>query len=288
MIRQAIVFPFREGLLWRLRGLTVVPRIQSLENIGDVLNHIHGAGANTRCLLVESKNPLTSAGLHQGLAGVPIALKVPALGSFADFFRLLPVVRQMNLRVYLPAEGDGNLTSLRVLSSLGIETAVTFDGKEPDWDGLTDLMTYAFFGQAPHASIAPFGFLGEVFDQRGRSEFQAIYFEDPKSYLYMDEEGRVALTSADLRSGQFISGSIAELGKGAEELGPCVEGLEGWRNHFLDFDRCSTCPGWRVCSGWLARDRKPNDRCRSFFSELLDNLEQHRSMRRNPLTVWRP
>lgn len=288
MIRQAVVFPFREELLPKLTGLAVVPRIGNMENIGDVLNTIYRSGVNLRFLLVESERPLTLAGLHQSLAGVPIALEVPALGPFADFFRLLPVIRQMNLRVYLPAGGEGNLTSLRVLSSLGIETAVTFGGKEPDWDGLADLMTYAFFGQSPHAPIAPFGYLSEIFDQRGRNEFQAVYFEDPKSYLHMDENGRVALTSADLKKGRFLLESIAGLEKGTDDLESFVEGLEEWRNHFLNFDLCSTCPGWRTCSGWLARHRKPDERCRSFFSEVLDSLEQQRSMRREPLSVWRP
>jgi len=288
MIRQAIVFPFREDLLCRLRGLAVVPRVQSLENIGDVLNPIYHAGANTRCVLVESEVPLTSAGLHQGLAGIPVALAVPRLGPLSDFFRLLPVLRQLSIRVFLPIGVEGNLTTLRILSSLGIGTTIVLDGKEPDWDGLADLMTYAFFGQVPHASIDPFNYLGDNFDPGSRNEFEAVYFDDPRAYLHLDPEGRVALTRDALKRGDFLAGDLESIRNGIEGLEAFRSRMSAWSDHFLALDACSTCPGWRVCSGRFARHRQPDDNCRGFCAELLDNLEQYRATRRQPVTSWQP
>jgi hypothetical protein len=288
VIRQSLVFPFREDLVPRLAGLAVVPRVGTLENVGDVLNPLYRVGSEPRCLLVESEAPLTSAGLHPGLAGVPIALRVPCLGPIAEFIRLLPVLRQLNLRVYIPACGDGNLTSVRILSSLGFATAVLLDGEEPDWDGLSDLMTYAFFGQVPHAPIAPFGYLLDNFDQRGRSEFEAVYFDDPRSYLHMDAEGRVALTRGDLERGEFLADDVESIRDGVEDMEPFRARMDAWSEHFLNFDACSSCPGWRVCSGRFARERQPDEACRAFCSELLDNLEKSRAARRDTLTLWQP
>ena len=288
MIRQSLVFPFREYLVPDLRGLSVVPRIETFDDVPAALNSLYAVGANPRCLLVESKMPLVNIRIIDGLGAVPIALYVPELGPLPEFLRLLPLLRQLNLRVYMPAAGEGNMTSLRILSSLGIETAVLFQGGEPDWDDLSDLMTYAFFGQMPHAPIAPFGYLLDNFDQRGRSEFGVVYFDDPRSYLHLDEKGHVALTNMDLKKGQFLAESIDELGDDVESQKPYDARLEDWREHFLRFDQCSTCPGWRACSGWFGRERQPDDSCRKFCSELLNNLETSSLSRREPLTVWRP
>lgn len=288
MIRQSLVFPFQEDLVPGMRGLSVIPRIGTLDDIPITLNALYAVGAQPRCLLVESKEPLVKVRIIDGLAGVPIALQVPALGPLTEFFRMLPGLRQLNLRIYMPPTAEGNLTSLRILSSLGFETAVLFEGGEPDWDGLSDLMIYSFFGSVPHAPIAPFGYLLDHFDQAGRNEFGAVYFDDPRSFLHVDEQGRVALSGVDLRRGHFLSDSIEELGDDIENSEPYNSRLQDWREHFLAFDQCSTCPGWRVCSGWFARYRPPDDSCREFCSEFLDNLETSPLSGREPLTVWRP
>lgn len=57
--------------------------------------------------------------------------------------------------VSLPANGD-NLTTARILCSLGVPIALNLSIEPVDWDALGDLLAYAVYGRCPHAPIEPF------------------------------------------------------------------------------------------------------------------------------------
>jgi len=285
-----LVCPFEETLIQRLRGRSIVPIIKSIEDVPKVVGTVDQAGAHLHCLQICTKAPLSTLPFREEWRHVPIALYASGLGRFPEFIRRLPIIRQLNLRVYLSTHSDENYTSIRILSSLGIETAVVFNREKIDWERLNDLMSYAFFAQGPHADIAPFHYVSTRYNKNGRTDFGAIYFDDPSTYLHLDKQGRVALSAEDLRAGHFLIEDI-EMIEQIEKHEKYREGLERWREVFLRGFGCASCPGWRICLGKFSRTPLDGQGCRGFFTEMMDKVEKFQEINRQRTEqkiLWQP
>ena len=282
--------PFDEPLIHRLQGKSIVPSIKSIEDVSRVVDTVAQAGAHLHCLRILTKAPLSTLPFREEWKHVPIALYTSGLGRFSQFINRLPVLRQLNIRVYLSTDSDENYTNIRILSSLGIETAAAFNLKKIDWERLNDLMSYAFFAQAPHAPIDPFHYVSSRYDKNRRTDFGAVYFDDPRTYLHLDKEGRVALSSEDLEAGRFLFEHI-EMIEQIEKHEKYQQGLNRWREVFLHGFGCASCPGWRICLGKFSRTPLTGQGCREFFTEMMDQVEKHQEIirqRTKEKIRWQP
>lgn len=286
MTSHILVCPFNENLLQLIKGRSLVLRANQVEEISSVVQYIKSGQIHIHCLWVHTAVPLASIAFQQDWLDIPLALYVPGPGCLRDLIRQLPLLRQLNIRVYLPTDLEENYTGLRILSSLGIESSLVFKKPGLNWELLSDLMTYALLGLIPHAPIEPFNYIASHYDRHRRTDYSAVYFEDPSRYLHLDEEGYIALSPKDLAVGNFI-GHITELG----DLDQCAaynKRLEGWRDFFLETDGCAYCQGWRVCLGKFVDVRQSNPGCQQFFTELMDVVEQHQSLRNGNRVIWQP
>lgn len=290
MSSHFLVCPFDEPLIHRLGGKSIVPAIKNIEDIPKVIDTLAQAGANLHCLRIFTKAPLSTLPFREEWKHIPIALYTSGLGRFPEFISRLPILRQLNLRVYLSTESDENYTNLRILSSLGIETATAFNLKKIDWERLIDLMSYAFFAQGPHATIDPFHYVSTHYDKNRRSDFGAVYFDDPRTYLHLDKEGRVALSSEDMEAGHFLFENIELIGE-IENHKKYQQGLNQWRDVFLNGFGCASCPGWRICLGKFSRTPLEGQGCRDFFTEMMDKVEKYQEIirqRTEEKIRWQP
>lgn len=282
-----LVCPHDEHLISTLGGRSLAPKITSLEEIPEVVDAVFRAGAHLHCLIIEIPLPLTTITFKEEWKDIPIALFVRSMGKLSLFIKQLPVVRKLNIRIYLPTAPEENCTDVRVLSSLGVETALVFSDKNVDWDLLSDVMSYAYFARAPHEPIAPFDYIQRRYNKHHQNDFSAVYFNDPHTYLHLNETGQVALTKEHLASGKFIAESIEELGD-VESNQDYIEYTESWRKFFLDKDGCAYCPGWRVCLGKFSNDDKNNPGCRDFFCEMMDSIEHKSTLTKEVAETWQP
>lgn len=285
-----LVCPFDEPLLHRLRGQSVVPRIKNVDEISKVFSAVGQAGAHLHCLQIHTKAPLSVIPFREEWRHVPLALYASGMGRFPEFIKQLPVIRRLNLRVYLPTDSDENYTTLRILSSLGVETAVVFSPGMVSWARLSDLMSYAFFAQGLHAPIAPFHYVAARYDPNRRTGFGAVYFDDPSCYLHLDEGGRVFLSEEDQRKGYFLFDDLEKIEE-IEKDDRYLEALERWREVFLQGFGCASCPGWRVCLGRFSQGGRQGSECRDFFTEMMDKVEKFLQINRQlpePKIVWQP
>lgn len=290
MSAHFLVCPFDETLIHRLRGKSIVPAIKSIEDIPKVIDTVAQAGAHLHCLRILTKAPLSTLSFREEWEDVPIALYTSGLGRFPEFISRLPIFRQLNLKVYLSLDSDENYTNIRILSSLGVETVAASILIKIDWERLIDLMSYAFFAQAPHASIDPFHYISTHYDKNQRTDFGAVYFDDPHTYLHLDKEGRVALSSEDLEAGHFLFEQI-EMIEEIENHEKYQQGLNRWREVFLNGFGCASCPGWRICLGKFSRTPFDGQGCREFFTEMMDQVEKHQEIirqRTEEKIRWQP
>jgi hypothetical protein len=281
-----IVCPADATLLNRLAGRAVVLRIASLDAFDRAVDGARTAGALLHCVAVESRHPLGLLTLEERWKDVPIALAVPSLGRLRDVVRLLPLIRQMNVRISLPADSAENLRGLRILSSWGVACTATPGSGPIPWDRFSDLGTYALFGLVPHGPIEPFDYLATHYVVDARTDFRGVWFEDPTRFVHMDGSGRFAFSSTALAAGDFAGLTPDEL-DGIDESDAYREHLESWRRAFLEKDGCASCPGWRICLGAFQDKARTDPRCRDAFSDLLDEIERHQaSARKERRELW--
>jgi hypothetical protein len=283
-----IVCPADAALLSRLGGRAVVLRLTSLEDLDRAVGCARQAGALLHCAAVESRHPLGLLTLEKRWKDIPIALTVLSFGRLRDVVRLMPLVRQMNIRINLPVDSTDNLTGLRILASWGVAcTARPGLGPIP-WDRFGDLGTYALFGLVPHGPIEPFDYLSKNYAANRRTDFRGVWFDDPTRFVHMDASGRFAFSPAELTSGEFAGLTPDEV-DGMDDTEAYRERLESWRDVFLEKDGCASCPGWRICLGAFQDTARADSRCREVFGVLLDELERHQdSAREGHLELWQP
>jgi hypothetical protein len=284
---RILVVPYRQGLLERLSGYCLVIRVNDPEEIQKAEADAQSFRFLLHCVQLHIDAPLASVPFEEAWSSVPLALFVPSLGRMRDLVRLLPLVRRLNLRVYLPADTADGFTAVRLLSSLGVPTAVDFSHGPPRWDLASDLATYALLGLVPHAPIEPFQFLTARYRPAEFTDFGSVLFDDPARYLHLDEVGRVAVSAAELTAGEFIADHPAAMGD-PEEIPAHRAYVNRWRSSFLRLDGCAICQAWRICRGRFASGASQDQGCRAFFSELMGLVEQRQALGSPGQETWQP
>ena len=283
-----LVCPADLNLLNRLQGRTLVIRLEESDNIPEVMQYSRTLQINLHCLWVNTEIPITSVLFHELWQDIPLAWYASSLGRLRDLVKQLPMLKKLNIRIYLPTTIRENYAAVRILSSLGINAALVLNGRGQDWEMIGDLMTYALFGLGPHAPIEPFHYIASHYAPNQRTDFSVVYFNDPSRYLHVDVQGRIAMSQEDLLAGNFIAQDINTLGA-PEQCCGYIQGLEGWRSFFLEPAGCAYCPGWRVCLGKYAKFKENNPGCVDFFVELMDSVEQYRSQKHDRVKdIWQP
>lgn len=287
MTSHFLVCDHDRDLFSTLGGRSLVVNLKSVDDISDVYQDSQRFDFHIHCLNIKTGRGLSDIFVKEDWDNLPIALHVSALGRFHDFIRRLPVIRKLNIRVYLSSENPENYTSSRILSSLGIDSAIELRPGHVDWDAAADLMTYALLGMVPHAPIDPFQYIAEKYDTGRNTEFGAVYFDDPTTYLYLSRDGKVAASEAELEKGEFIAASIEEIDS-IEESDAYTSRNRKWMEHFMKPEGCAYCPAWRVCLGKFSESAKEDPGCVNLFSETMDVVEQFQSRQNGDRHLWRP
>lgn len=267
MAYPKLVCPYSTSLLKRIRGRNLGIRLADADLVLSAAEDVRKSGNGLFCVILEIDKPLEAVKLGEGWKELPMALVVPSVGKFRGIASMLSQLKELNVRIYLPCNRD-NLTSTRLLASVGISCCVTFDGTPVDWEALADLMTYAVLERTPHAPIEPFSYIARHFEPLSCTDWGAVYFEDPSRFLHLDTDGHVALSQGDIARNNYIAEGVERIGPDTDFAVP-ADRLDGWREHFVKNSSCATCPGWRVCLGRCYRGDEDVAGCSAFFSEMI-------------------
>jgi hypothetical protein len=284
-----IVCPDHKGLLQTLRGREVAVKVNDAGDAASAALRVRESGNELFCVIIQSRLPLDAVEFGEDQKGIPMALMAPSVGKFRDLTRQLDLLRELNLRVYLPCDSAQNLAGMRVLSSVGIQTCAVFGRGRMDWESLADLMTYAVLVQAPHAPVEPFAFIVSHYDPFSHLDWGSVYFDDPRRYLHVNGKGRVALSQSELARRSFVAEGVAAIGV-PEDFPPVRERTQAWRRFFIDNHPCASCGGFKLCQGRFAGDASRGQGCSAFFLELMEVARQHKD--RQPPSeesgTWQP
>ncbi len=265
-VELTMVCPNSEKLLGMCRGNSLVVRISSFDEV----QHVYArASAENRllCIAVEERKPLSAITFREEWKAIPVSLRVPEMGDLKKVLRRIRLLRGCNLRVFMPAAHAANLTSLRILSSLGVSSGLTLEPPR-DWDAMNDLMHYAMYTRTPHGDIDPFSYAKSFYSPQEFTNLGTPVFDNPLQYVHIDEEEHIALSAADLRDGRWIAEGLESL----PSLCASAEyrhSINAWQAVFVEDSRCAYCPGWRLCQGTFLGDCEKDGNVLGFFNDFL-------------------
>ena len=267
------ICPHDSKIISKFRNEKLIINTDSYEKILDVID-------NTKnnfliCINIETNQSLSSIPIQEKYKPVPIALKVKELGEFKDIIIKHALLRDSNLKIFFPSDNNENLVNLQILSSLGIYTGVYFNNNDKtDWDKINDLMHSYIYSHLllGHAPIEPFMYIIENYHPEKYIFFNAPYFENPKKYLFIDNDFNIAFSQKDLVEKKIIASGYSEL-KTVTENPIYKKEINNWRKHFLDGTICSSCAAWRICQGCFYELCNKNNNCKQFFLELIEAVD---------------
>jgi hypothetical protein len=280
-----LVCPGDAPYLDRLGGYACVLTVETSHDTDRVIDVATRVGILVHAVAFRSSEPLGKTDLHEEWGRSPIALFAPEMGGFQDVVHRLDQFRRLNIRVFLPVDRPENLTSLRVLASLGVACAAELGGRTVDWDAFADLATYALLGLTPHGTIEPFQALARDYRSTGRTTLRSVSFEDPERFVHADSAGRLAFNGRELRSGQFFADDLDAIDHLVDLPGYRAR-VDAWRTVFMEMNPCSSCPGWRICGSILNDGLAENPGCRVCTEEIMDVIEKHAALPKGGELVW--
>ena len=185
-------------------------------------------------------------------------------------------MKRLNIMVVFTSNETQATRDAQILSSLGIHSGILITSKSQLSEPILDLMTYAFYGNYPHADIEPFATICRYYD--GESYVSPSYanFENPNRYIHINNEKKCAFTSTELKDSNkcFDEHEMLDRYNFAELV---EKENRKWQTFFINSHPCSFCPAFRICLNYF--DFKANGcKCKEVMSELLEAIEFHKQI----------
>jgi hypothetical protein len=285
MAEPILVCPFNEKLISGLRNRNIVIHTDDFNQIHHIRKLVNKSN-QLFAVKLQTGQTFSSIDFRDDWAGIPLALYCPDFGNYKDFSRRLPVIRKLNIRIFLSAQYEFNFTALKILSSLKICSGLYITGEPFSWDLMNDLMHYAIYGKAGHAPVEPFSWLASHYEPAEYTDYSTVYFNNPARYLHLDEKENIALTESNLLNSNFIAQGIQSLDQISENRN-YTEVLDQKYEIMLQMDECAFCPSFRICLGKFSFLGNKAETCKPFFSDFMDaadyfNLKEKNKERK----VW--
>lgn len=252
-----------------------IPRVHQFEDIRPAYDAV---SKNVFCIWLDNTLlSLSDIPFDESFEGIPIVLHLYNVGSIYATMSRLDILKRLGIRVFLSSSSRENFSSLKILSSLGIDCGLLIDSEKVDDEAFVDLASYYYLSQVPHATIEPFDYIWRNLHQEKNLDFSTVYFENPEKYIYVNESLDAAFSEGDLLKESFI-GNL----NGMEEVGfqtLVSKKMTSYYSHFLQLDDCSKCPNFKVCNKKM---KSTFENCSEVFAsvyeyaEIMDNIEQQR------------
>lgn len=268
MSSHILVVPADEDLIRSLQAQAMVVQLYDEFAVSHFARVI-GEKNKVHCVVLKLEQPLSTWSAPEDLADIPLHIFSPGLGFFREFVLRRPEFDRLTARYFLPADQVATYRDLLIMSSLGLDCGLDFNGKSIPWDKLSDLAISVIYPKLERGTVEPFNYLLTRFEPTKTIDFNAVYFNDPERYLHLDRNFRIALSNEDLEKGNFIAEGPEALA-GIRESDVYKAAISARNRVFISMNDCTTCPAWRICLGKFPDEAKGNKQCRDVFGEVME------------------
>lgn len=275
-MNRIIVFDYCHGKsVPTCQDTLFIPRVHQFEDIRPAYEAV---SRNVFCIWLDNTLlSLSDIPFDESFEGIPIVLHLYNVGSIYVTLSRLDILKRLGIRVFLSSSSRENFSSLKILSSLGIDCGLLIDSERVDDEAFVDLASYYYLSQVPHATIEPFDYIWRNLHQEKNLDFSTVYFENPEKYIYVNEALDAAFSEEDLLKGSFI-GNLNEMEK-VDFQTMVSKKMTSYYSHFLQLDDCSKCPNFKICNKKM---KTAFENCSEVFAsvyeyaEIMDSIEQQR------------
>lgn len=268
---HTLVVKFNESLIKQFDNTNFIIITDSFDNINYIFNFVSESN-NLECILIQSEQDLSSILFSDDWNDIPLNIFANKVGDYKELFIKLDIIRKLNIKLYLSSLFETNYTDIQILSSLHLHTGIFFQNNVVYWENFKDLMYYFLFSKTHHAPIDPFELMVRKYDYNTLFDLSYLYFDDPKKYIYLDENFNIFLSHSELCESKSISNGIENL-KNIENNKAYNDRITKWQNYFISLRFCSSCPAWRICGGKFDEGNKGDYECSVILTEFLNTIE---------------
>jgi radical SAM protein with 4Fe4S-binding SPASM domain len=271
MDKFILVCPFNKELLLRLVKREIIisksdfddlVNIKILVNQGNFFHHFY----------IESDTFLSDIPFQDSWKDIPLLILVNGMGDFKFLMTKLQVIRKLKARFFFPSSNPESYLSAQILSSLGIDTGISFKNKTVHWERFSDLMHYAIYSKANHAYIQPFYYISQNYNLTDRINIENVFFNNPGSYLHLDKEGKIYLCREDIIADNPVNLALENIDK-IKDTPEFQYRITQHQEHFINGTICAFCKAWRICFGRFSQYADQKNTCTALFSDLLEGIE---------------
>lgn len=290
MDNHFIVCKYTPDILKDLNKKSVVFHVDNLSRLNEIKKNCADHNIHIHCIIYKTKKNLCDLNFSEEWSGFPIAIESASIGKLNMLLRMTPILGKLNIRFYFSTLNKNCYSDIRILASLGYCCTLKIDGDSAKWEAITDLMTYSILNVVRHAEIYPFDYVGYYYDTQIKTDYSAVYFEDPQRYLHLTKDKKLALTSHDKKENNLHYFDINEYDT-IDEKKEYQDFIYNWQKFFLKPTKCGCCKGWRICLGKFEKYIDSNPGCSEFFGEFLDILDiqkQNNKITKPNDEIWQP
>lgn len=255
----------------RLKGKALVIYVQNLSEINNIINDIKEP---TKINAIVYENPYTSLeteDIDPNWGNTPIIMKINRLGAFRNVSDKIELIKRLNITFIFTANNHQSIIDAQILSSLGIHSGITLPAETCNWDNLTNLITYTFYGIMPHSAIEPFATMEKYYCGTNYVSPLFAEFENPDRYIHVDAEGNLAFSREELKNKQYFDSGWDKLYNISAH--PAIaERKHRWQEMFIETHPCTFCPAYRICGGYF-KEQPNRTMCQKTMNELLEGIE---------------
>lgn len=262
-----------------LKGNALLVYINHLDDIKNIRKHIDDSTIVNGYVYVDKYASLETIDINPEIIDAPLFLYINRLGQFRDVYHKLEMLKRMSVVVIFTGPESTACTDAQIVASLGIHTGIALSPDSRLGDDVLDLITYTFYGTAPHAEIEPFSTIERYYDGESYVSPEFAQFVNPNRYIHVNKDFQLAFSKVDLDQGKSFGNNL-DLVRDAKLQDAIDEKEHEWQRLFIENHPCTFCPAFRVCSGYFASGHNEG-RCREVMSELLEAVEFHKSKKQN-------
>ena len=258
-----------------LKGHAILVHINSLEDIPNIMKHIHDTTRIQAFVYSDEYASLETIDINPEWGNVPIILFLNRLGQFRNVHEKIGFIRNMNIMLIFTGAEQQAATDAQVAASLGIHSGIALHPASPLSDSILDLITYNFYGTMPHGEIEPFSTIERYYDGESYVSPRMAEFVNPLRYVYVDKELHLAFSQKDLDNGNYFDQGLDKLYEVSSHEAIEKESCK-WQEMFIDAHPCTFCPAYRICMGYFDQQWEKG-RCTDVMNESLQAIEFYKT-----------
>lgn len=266
-----VVADYDDVMVDKLKGKAVVFYVNDANQISRVIQTVSKPTKLCAVIYENPKESMETVEIDKGWGGMSVILKINRIGEFGNVIDKVNILRTLNVIVIFSGDILQSVTDAKILASLGIHSGIELREADGCFEEASDLISYTFYGMMPHAAIEPFSTMEHYYCGNNYVSPALANFENPNRYIHVDIDGNLAFSRDELKRGIFFDKGW-DLIPDISQHPAVFDRIHSWQKLFIEGDRCTFCPAFRVCCGFF-KMAKENGACVPMMNDLLDGIE---------------